>query len=162
MGISHSISKLSREKAERLGEIAKHNDAIKRLRQEIKKIDAVMRMVDAGVDVDAVKPVRTRTPLFRRGELLHLVLVVLKESGRPMTRTAIAAVLEARRSDGRDLHKHVKACTKRHMLNGVFRIVGREPNGEHLYEIMPFERPVRDDRPPRPKLILLGKPCGSC
>ena len=34
MGISHSISKLSREKAERLGEIAKHNDAIKRLRQE--------------------------------------------------------------------------------------------------------------------------------
>ena len=60
MGISHSISKLTRQKAERLGEIAKHRDAIKRLQQEIKKLDDVVRMIDAGVDVDAVKPVRTR------------------------------------------------------------------------------------------------------
>ena len=158
MGISHSISKLTRQKAERLGEIAKHRDAIKRLQQEIKKLDDVMRMIDAGVDVDAVKPVRTRNPLFSRGELLRLVLAVLKENGRPMTRKAIASVLEARRGDGLDLHTHVKACTKRHARNGVLREISREPSGEYLYEIAPLERPARDNRPSRPALVLLAKP----
>ena len=158
MGISHSISKLTRQKAERLGEIAKHNDAIKRLRQEIKKLDDVMRMIDAGVDVDAVKPVRTCKPLFPRGGLLRLVLALLKQNGRPMTRTAIAAALEAQRDDGRDLRSRVKSCTKRHTRNGVLREVGREPSGEHLYEIAPLERPAYDNKPSRPALVLLAKP----
>ena len=158
MGISHSISKLTRQKAERLGEIAKHNDAIKRLRQEIKKLDDVMRMIDAGIDVDAVKPVRTRDPLFSRGGLLRLVLALLKQNGRPMTRTAIAAALEAQRGDGRDLHSRVKSCTQRHARNGVLREAGMEPSGEYLYEIAPLERPAKDDKPPRPALVLLTKP----
>jgi hypothetical protein len=156
--MSHSIAKLTRQKAERLGEIAKHRDAIKRLQQEIKKLDDVMRMIDAGVDVDAVKPVRTRVPLFPRGGLLRLILAVLKENGQPMTRKAIEAALEAQRGDGRDLHSHVKACTKRHARNGVLREVGREPSGEHLYEIAPLERPARDNKPSRPTLVLLAKP----
>lgn len=158
MRISHSISKLTRQKAERLGEIAKHRDAIKRLQQEIKKLDDVMRMIDAGVDVNAVKPVRTCKPLFPRGGLLRLVLAVLKENGCPMTRKAITSVLEARRGDGLDLHTHVKACTKRHARSGVLREASREPSGEYLYEIAPFERPVKDDKPARPTLVLLAKP----
>jgi len=158
VGKNHSISKLTRLKAERLGEIAKHQDAIRLLEREIQTLDETMRMVDSGVDVDAVRPIRTRTPLFPRGGLMRLVLMLLREAGRPMGRHEIADALEARRGDGLKLHMHVRNCTKRLERGGVLREAGRAPSGEYLYEIAPPEIPSRDDKPQRPKLMLVSKP----
>ena len=90
MAESHVISALKTKRAELSGEIQKLDERRAALREHIHHIDAVLRLFCYAGDPAQIKPKRKKQWMFRRGELMRMVLDIEREATGPLHKEQIA------------------------------------------------------------------------
>ena len=102
MAETHFICALISKRAELSGEIARMETELAAKRADLLSIDNAIRIFDPTVKVSSIKAKldRRQDRHFRRGELCGLLLDTLRDAGRAMTSTELAALaIEAKSLD---------------------------------------------------------------
>jgi hypothetical protein len=89
---------LLRLHAELTGKVLKKRREAKRLRRDIERVQAVIRMLEPGINIRSVAiEKRKPNPWFKRGTLFRLTVEALKAAGRPLSSREITLKLLAQR-----------------------------------------------------------------
>lgn len=106
----------------------------KRLRQNMKHVEAVLKMLEPGIDTRriAAKRKNALNPWFKRGTIFRAVLEVLRDSPAPMTGEEISvALLQSKgvSEPSRDQRRHMWGAVSRSLMNNrgksVIEVEGR-------------------------------------
>ena len=90
-----AVFALKRLHAELGGKIKENRREAQRLAENMRHVEAVMKMMDPSVNLREIAPRRRNkhTSPYKRGEVFRAVLSVLREAGEPMTSRAISEAL---------------------------------------------------------------------
>jgi hypothetical protein len=89
---------LLRLHAEIAGKMVQNRAEAKRLRRKLDHVDAVLRMLEPGINIHtAAVQKRKSNPWFKRGTLFRLTVEALKATGRPLSSREITLALLAQR-----------------------------------------------------------------
>lgn len=141
MAESHVVSGLVAKRAELAGEAQGHRRALDRLAEELRHLDATIRLFAPDYDLGGIRPCRRRRAhrWFAPGECQRLVLETLRDAQGPLADALVTAAVATRKGlqDRPEiraaLHKTVLAVLRRLADKGVARAVGL-PNGERVWE----------------------------
>lgn len=108
--------------AELAGKILDNRKEANRLRQAMKHVEAVLKLLEPGYDVRPIAVRRRKpNPWFRRGTVLRHILDMLRKAERPMTAREIALAMLAAKgvqnppaADVRTLVGGVQSCLQNH------------------------------------------------
>jgi hypothetical protein len=143
MAESHMVSGLKTTRAEKLGELAQLRERMDlleadamRVEKFLTHIDAVLKEVAPGIELETIKPVRVRSkpnagkfstnrgkyPSGAGPQVPTHVMRVMREAETPMTTTEIIdAVMELREGDDRTRVSHcVHSCLTQKTRDGLF------------------------------------------
>lgn len=115
----HTLNQLH---AELGGKIQQNKEEAERLAQDMRHVEAVMKLLDPSHVVRGISVRRRRpNPFFKRGTIFRSVLGVLREAEGPLTASEItdkllvrAGVAAASREDFRNLFSGVTASLRNH------------------------------------------------
>jgi hypothetical protein len=89
---------LLRLHAELSGKVLKKRREAKRLRRDIERVQAVIRMLEPGINIRSVAiEKRQPNPWFKHGTLFRLAREVMRSTGRPLSSREITLALLAQR-----------------------------------------------------------------
>lgn len=96
-GNRYAISALKEQRARLAGEIAHMKKKIAWAGDQLKHIDATLRIFEPTGDPNAIPNMRPRkrVKLFRQGELGRLIFDALRRAGEPITTSAVVTALVA-------------------------------------------------------------------
>jgi hypothetical protein len=132
MAEPHIVSALVAKRSEVTGIIADLERQAAQQRADLVHVDAVLRLYAPELEPDGIpsRPVRRRNGWFKPGELVRMVLDILRVAPAPMpTREIAAAVMVLRGLDPADMHtgrligKLVNNALSRQAVNLVEKIV---------------------------------------
>lgn len=89
---------LLRLHAEIAGNIVKNRSEAKRLRRKLDHVDAVLRMLEPGINIhSAAVQKRESNPWFKKGTLFRAAIEAMRAAGRPLSSREITLAVLARR-----------------------------------------------------------------
>src|SRR5712671_405466 len=110
------LTGLVKRRAELAGEIEATHDRLRKMIEDLEKLDSVILQFDPSHQVEAIKPKAFRPPSdwSHRGEMTKAVLSILRQAAEPLTSRDIALELLVTRAleQGRD-QKLLALMTKR-------------------------------------------------
>ena len=100
MAETHVISALTSKRSELAGVIAFHSKEIVRIAEEVKALDATIKLFEPEYRINAIKPKRyqRKNQFFKQGEAHKLILDILRDAKTPISTPVIAE--EAQRRKG--------------------------------------------------------------
>jgi hypothetical protein len=122
------LTGLVKRRAELAGEIEATHDRLRKMIEDLEKLDSVILQFDPTHQVEAIRPKAFRPPpdWARRGEMTKAVLSILRQAAEPMTSRDIALEMLVTRALDKDDQKLLALMTKRvgvalrlQRLNGV-------------------------------------------
>jgi hypothetical protein len=135
MAESHVISALVDKRSEIAGLVAHHRKEITRLSEEVKTVDAVIKLFEPDYRIDAIRPNRyqKQNAFFKHGEAHRLILNVLREFGKPLSTNDIAKAVMAR-AGIEDAHEKALQATvltilHRQKKSGLVETTGKDVKG---------------------------------
>ena len=142
MAESHVISALTAKRSELAGIIFHHKKEISRIAEEVKTLDAAIKLFEPDYQVHAIKPKRfqRKNSFFEHGEANKLVLDIIRR-GQPIAMSEIVAELATFKgvdvdSDVFPLFKDsVKSTLKRQKKQGLV-VDDRKERGVHFWKII--------------------------
>jgi hypothetical protein len=98
MAQTHIISALPAKRSQLAGLLAHHRKEITGLSEEVKTVDAVIKLFEPDYRIDAIRPKRyqKQNAFFKHGEAHRLILDVLRESDKPLSTNDIAKAVMVR------------------------------------------------------------------
>ena len=142
MGQSLVVSGLVAKRAELVGEVEHHRQALHRLGEELGHLDATIRLFDPNYELEAVQPRKRgqRTQWFRPGECQRLVLEALRDAAQPLSGHALAQTLVARK--GLESCREVLVPVNKGAMTVLRRLVSKDvvcrsqqPDGTWVWEL---------------------------
>jgi hypothetical protein len=131
-----AVFALKRLHAELGGAIKDNRKQAKRLTDDMKHVEAVLKMLQPGFDVRAIAAKRKNTanPYFKKGTVFRAVLGVLREAVAPLTSTEIVTALfrtrgieNASREDQRTMFGAVHSSLVNHAGKSIERVGDSKP-----------------------------------
>jgi hypothetical protein len=119
-----------KRRAELAGEIEETHNRLRKMIEDLEKLDSVILQFDPSHQVEAIKPKASRPPSdwSHRGEMTKTVLSILRQAAEPLTSRDIALELLVTRALDKDDQKLLALMTKRvgvtlrlQRVNGVVR-----------------------------------------
>lgn len=106
---------LIKRRAELAGEIEATHERLRKMIDDLEKIDSVILQFDPQHDVEGIKPKAFRPPedWAHRGEMTRTVLSILRQSVEPMTTRDIALEMLVSRALNKDDQKLLALMVKR-------------------------------------------------
>jgi len=92
MAEPHVISALVAKRSELAGLVDHHKKEVVRLSQDVKLLDATIRLFEPDYRIQAIKTKRRqkKNNFFKHGEAHRMILDMLRESGKPLSTKEIA------------------------------------------------------------------------
>jgi hypothetical protein len=124
------LTGLVKRRAELAGEIEATHERLRKMIEDLEKLDSVILQFDPTHQVEAIRPKAFRPPpdWARRGEMTKAVLSILRQAAEPMTSRDIALEMLVTRALDKDDQKLLALMTKRvgvalrmQRLNGIVR-----------------------------------------
>jgi uncharacterized protein YigA (DUF484 family) len=135
MAKSHVISALTAKRSELSGLLAHHKKEITRLNDEVKTVDAVIKLFEPDYCTQAIKPKRyqKKNAFFKHGEAHRMILEVLRESDKPLSTNDIAKAVMVR-TGIEDAHEKTLQATVLTILHrqkkiGLVEFTGKDVRG---------------------------------
>jgi ISXO2-like transposase domain len=109
------LTGLVKRRAELAGEIEATHDRLRKMIEDLEKLDSVILQFDPLHQVEAIKPKAFRPPSdwSHRGEMTKTVLSILRQATEPMTTRDIALEMLVTRALDKDDQKLLASMTKR-------------------------------------------------
>jgi hypothetical protein len=106
---------LIKRRAELAGEIEATHERLRKMIEDLEKLDSVILQFDPQHDVEGIKPKAFRPPedWAHRGEMTRTVLSILRQAVEPMTTRDIALEMLVNRALNRDDQKLLALMVKR-------------------------------------------------
>ncbi|MDI1277100.1 hypothetical protein [Methylobacter sp.] len=111
MAETHVISALTAKRSELAGLVAHYRKEIVRISEEVRMLDASIKLFDPDYRIRSIKPKRyqKKSDFFKHGEAPRTILDILREADRPLSTNDIAkSVCPSRGSteNTRRLYRH--------------------------------------------------------
>lgn len=92
MAETHVISALTEKRSELAGQAEFHQKEISRIVEEIKVLDATIKLFEPGYRINSIKPKRyqRKNEFFKHGETQKLLLDIVRQADNPISTVAIA------------------------------------------------------------------------
>jgi hypothetical protein len=122
------LTGLVKRRAELAGEIEATHDRLRKMIEDLEKLDSVILQFDPKYQVEAIRPKAFRPPpdWAHRGEMTKAVLSILRQASEPLTARDIALEMLVTRALDKDDQKLLALMTKRvgvalrlQRLNGI-------------------------------------------
>ena len=99
MAETHVISALTSKRSELAGVIAFHSKEIGRIAEEVKALDATIKLFEPEYRINSIKPKRhhRKNQFFKHGEAHKLVLEILRDAKAPISTAVIAEEAQSRK-----------------------------------------------------------------
>jgi hypothetical protein len=122
------LTGLVKRRAELAGEIEATHDRLRKMIEDLEKLDSVILQFDPSHQVEATKAFRPPSDWSHRGEMTKTVLSILRQAAEPLTSRDIALELLVTRALDKDDQKLLALMTKRvrvtlrlQRVNGIVR-----------------------------------------
>ena len=142
MAETHVISALTSKRSELAGVIAFHSKEIGRIAEEVKALDATIKLFEPDYRINSIKPKRfqRKNQFFKHSEAHKLVLEILRDAKAPISTVVIAE--EAQRRKGLVIDEKVLPAFKgsiggvlaRQRSQGLITEVGKD-NGASVWAV---------------------------
>lgn len=142
MAETHVISALVAKRSELAGLVAHHRKEITRLSEEVKTLDATIKLFEPDYRIHTIKPKRyqKKNTFFKHGEAHRTVLDVLRESGKPLSTNAIAKLIVSRKGIDSEHEKALQASilTTLHTQkkSGLVESTGKDVKGSCIWVLV--------------------------
>jgi len=136
-GHTFTLQGLKKLHAELGGKIVAHKVEGERLAEQMRHIEAVIKMLDPAFNIATIAPKRRNkpSPYFKKGKCFQHVLGVLRGATAPMTANEIITTLlhswgvtEPKREAVQSLFGAVNGALRRNQGNGVERVGNGRPD----------------------------------
>lgn len=141
MAESHVISALVEKRSELSGLVAHYRKEIARLSEEVRTLDATIRLFEPDYPTESIKPKRhqKKNAFFKPGEACRVVLDILRESVGPITTNDIAREAMSRKGISGGHEKAVQASIltilHRQKKGGLVKTVGKDAKGNCFWNL---------------------------
>jgi hypothetical protein len=129
-----TLSALRRLHADLAGQLLENRDRATKLRQDMKHVEAVIKMVAPGYSLRAIATRRRKpNPYFKRGTIFRSVLELLREAQEPLTASEITKRLLASKGvsePSRDDLRNLFGGVERSLRNNDGKTVRRVGEGK--------------------------------
>lgn len=142
MAETHVISALVAKRSELAGLADHHRKEVTRLLQDVKLLDATIRLFEPEFSTDLIKPKRhnKKNVFFKHGEGGRIILDILRESGKPLSTNQITSAAMLRNGIGgeqeRPLQKAVLSILYRHSKNGLVVNTGKDEASSCVWAVV--------------------------
>ncbi len=111
MAESHIISALTTKRAELAGLIDHHRKEIARISDEVKTLDATIRLFDPDYRISSIRKKRyqKKNEFFKHGESGRNIMDVLRDAGQPLSTSAVTKVVAQKCGIGASKEKELQA-----------------------------------------------------
>lgn len=128
-----ALHALVRKYAEIANQADQARSTVQKLTDDLAHIEAAIRLLDASIDISAIRPSRPSFKRSQKGEVTNILLDVLREAGEPLPpRTITERVMKRRGMRVEDvvqldvMLKRVRACLRNQRNQGVLHPVGKD------------------------------------
>ncbi|QIF80345.1 hypothetical protein [Brevundimonas sp. 'scallop'] len=128
-----ALHALVRKYAEIAGDVTHARSTVQKLTADLAHIEAAIRLLDASVDISAIRPSRPSLKRSQKGEVTNILLDVLREADQPLPPRTITERVMKRRGmcieNAVELDvmlKRVRACLRNQRNQGVLHPVGKD------------------------------------
>ncbi|SDY92378.1 hypothetical protein [Nitrosomonas sp. Nm33] len=134
MAESHVISGLVSKRSELSGLVDHHRKELERLNQEIKALDATIKLFSPEYRIQSIKPKRyqRKNSFFKVGEAGRTILGVLRNSGKPLNASEIAKIIMNDMGIDAGCEKPLQATIlttlRNHQKKGLVDMIGKDRN----------------------------------
>jgi len=141
MAESHVISALVDKRSELAGLVAHHKKEITRISEEVRMLDATIRLFEPDYRTQAIKVKRhyKKNAFFKNGEAHRMILDILRESDKPLSTNDIANAVMALKGISAEQEKALEASilTTLHnqRKNGLVEFTGKDVKGCCVWQI---------------------------
>ena len=99
MAETHVISALTTKRSELAGVIAFHSKEIGRIAEEVKALDATIKLFEPEYRINSIKPKRyqRKNQFFKHGEAHKLIMDILRDAKAPISTVVIAEEAQSRK-----------------------------------------------------------------
>jgi len=139
MAESHVISALVAKRSELAGLVAHHRKEMARLSEEVKTVDATIKLFAPCYRTESIKPKRHQKPngFFVHGEANRMILDILRESGKPLSTGDITNLLISIKGIGggheKTLQASVLTILHRHRKSRLVENTGKDAKGNCIW-----------------------------
>lgn len=114
-GYSQTFAGLIRKRAELAGVVERASETMRKAIRELEHIDATIRIFDPDYRVEEIKPKSFRPPedWAKRGQMIRLVMQVLRHAAEPLTARDIAIRIMSERGMNTDDDKQIQQVMRR-------------------------------------------------
>ena len=141
MAETHVISALVAKRSELAGLVEHHRKEVARLLQDVKLLDATIRLFEPEFSTDLIKAKRhhKKNVFFKHGEGGRAILDILREAGKPLSTNAITTAAMAKNGISGEHEKLLQASVlsilHRHKKNGLVVNTGKDDSGSCVWKI---------------------------
>jgi hypothetical protein len=141
MAETHVISALVAKRSELAGLVDHHRKEAARLLQDVKLLDATIKLFEPEFSTDLIKPKRhqKRNLYFKHGEAHRMVLDILRESGKPLSTKEIAQEAKFRKGltevNERDFQATILTILGRQKKSGLVVNIGKDDAGGCVWDL---------------------------
>ncbi|MDP1773032.1 MAG: hypothetical protein Q8L15_12170 [Methylobacter sp.] len=142
MAETHVISALTEKRAELSGLVAHHRKEMVRLSEEVKMLDATIKLFEPDYRIRSIKPKRyqKKNDFFKHGEAPRTILDILRKADRPLSTNDIAkAVMSSKGISGENekaLQASILTTLHKQMKNGLVEITGKDRRGQCIWVLV--------------------------
>lgn len=139
MAETHIISALTAKRAELAGLVAHHRKEVSRISEEIRMLDASIKLFSPDYRIRSIKPKRyqKKNEFFKNGEARRTILDVLREADKPITTNDIARSVMSSKGIGSESEKALQASIlatlHKQMKSGLVEMTGKNGVGSCLW-----------------------------
>jgi len=109
------INGLVRRRAKLAGDIENTHAALRKMVDDLETLDATIRQFDPSFQVESIKPKAFRPPKdwAKRGEMMRLIMSIMRQASEPLTSRDIALELLVSRALDKTDQRLLRLMTKR-------------------------------------------------
>jgi hypothetical protein len=142
MAETHVISALTAKRAELAGLVTHHRKEMVRLSEEVKMLDATIKLFEPDYRIRSIKPKRyqKKNEFFKNGEARRTILDVLRDADKPISTNDIArSVMSLKGINGeheKALQASILATLHKQMKSGLVELTGKDRAGNCLWVLV--------------------------
>jgi hypothetical protein len=139
MAETHVISALTAKRAELAGLAAYHRKEMVRISEEVKMLDAAIKLFEPDYRIRSIKPKRyqKKNEFFKNGEARRTILDVLREADSPITTNDIARSVMSSKGISSESEKALQASIlatlHKQMKSGLVELTGKDRAGNCIW-----------------------------
>lgn len=142
MAETHVISALTAKRAELAGLIAHHRKEMVRLSEEVKMLDATIKLFEPDYRIESIKPKRfqEKNSFFKHGEASRMIFDILRKLDSPVSTNDITKAIMSSKGIGAECEKPLQSTilTALHSQKkkGLVDFTGRDRAGSCLWQLI--------------------------